>query len=67
MVQFQYTYSYHWTDANNTLIKRWDNTPHFSDMPGFPHHIHHGVTGEVAPGQPMSIFAVLDEIAGGEL
>lgn len=57
------TYSYHWADASNTLIKRWDNTPHFPDMPGFPHHIHYGVTGEVVPGQPMSIFAVLDEIA----
>jgi hypothetical protein len=21
------TYSYHWADANNQLIKRWDNTP----------------------------------------
>ena len=25
------TYSYHWTDANNELIVRWDNTPHFPD------------------------------------
>jgi hypothetical protein len=23
------TYSYHWADASNQLIKRWDNTPHF--------------------------------------
>ena len=23
------TYSYHWADTNNQLIKRWDNTPHF--------------------------------------
>jgi hypothetical protein len=21
------TYSYHWADTNNQLIKRWDNTP----------------------------------------
>ena len=58
------TYSYHWADANNQLIVRWDNTPHFPDLPGFPDHMHDGVTGEVTPGQPMSIFAVLDEIAG---
>jgi len=58
------TYSYHWTDANHELIARWDNTPHFPDLPGFPDHIHDGVTGEVTPGQPMSIFTVLDEIAG---
>jgi len=58
------TYSYHWADANSQLITRWDNTPHFSDLPGFPDHSHDGATGEVTPGQPMSIFTVLDEIAG---
>jgi Family of unknown function (DUF6516) len=57
------TYSYHWADASDQLIKRWDNTPHFPELPGFPDHIHDGATGQVASGQPMSIFAVLDEIA----
>jgi hypothetical protein len=52
-----------WADAANQLITRWDNTPHFPDLPGFPDHIHNGATGEVMPGQPMSIFAVLDAIA----
>lgn len=58
------TYSYHWADANQELIARWDNTPHFPNLPGFPDHMHDGVTGEVTPGHPMSIFTVLDEIAG---
>ena len=58
------TYSYHWVDANNQLITRWDNTPHFPDLPGFPDHRHDGATGEVTTSQPMSIFTVLDEIAG---
>jgi hypothetical protein len=58
------TYSYHWADADNQLIMRWDNTPHFPDLPGFPDHIHNGVAGEVTSGQPMSIFVVLDAIAG---
>ena len=58
------TYSYHWADAANQLIMRWDNTPHFPDLPGFPDHIPDGATGEVRPGQPMSIFTVLDAIAG---
>jgi Family of unknown function (DUF6516) len=61
------TYSYHWANADNELIKRWDNAPHFPDLPGFPDHIHDGATGEVTSGQPMSIFAVLDEIAGRSL
>jgi hypothetical protein len=58
------TYSYHWANANNQLIMRWDNTPHFPGLPGFPDHIHDGATGEVTAGQPMSIFTVLDAIAG---
>ena len=58
------TYSYHWADADNQLIMRWDNTPHLPDLPGFPDHIHNGVAGEVTSGQPMSIFVVLDAIAG---
>lgn len=57
------TYSYHWTDAHGDLIRRWDNTPHFPDLPGFPHHIHDGRTDTVGPGEPVSIFAVLDKIA----
>jgi hypothetical protein len=57
------TYSYHWADADGNLIRRWDNTPHFLDLPGFPHHIHDGCTGLVIPGEPISIFGALDEIA----
>jgi hypothetical protein len=57
------TYSYHWADAQGNLIQRWDNTPHFPNLPGFPHHVHDGRTGAVNPGQPVSIFVVLDEVA----
>ena len=61
------TYSYHWSNADNELIKRWDNAPHYPNLPGFPDHIHDGETGEVTSGQPMSIAAVLAEIAGRSL
>ena len=54
------TYSYQWAAAENHLIKRWDNTPHFPNLPNFPHHIHDGAA--VIPGQPVDIFAVLDQI-----
>jgi hypothetical protein len=57
------TYSYHWADADGNLIRRWDNTPHFPDPPGFPHHIHDGSTDSVAAGKLVSIFLILDEIA----
>jgi hypothetical protein len=58
------TYSYHWAKTNHELIRRWDNTPHHPNLTNFPHHVHDGITGTVLPGYPMSIFAVLDEIAG---
>ena len=56
------TYGYHWADAENHLIKRWDNTPHFPTLPGSPHHIHDGAKDQVIPGRPVSFFAILDEI-----
>lgn len=33
-------YSFHWQDSRNTLIRRWDNAPHHSDISTFPHHKH---------------------------
>ena len=56
------TYSYYWADEGGVIIRRWDNTPHHRELSGFPHHIHeHG--GVLLPGQPVSIFDVLDEIS----
>ena len=56
------TYSYHWADEDGNLIRRWDNTPHFPDLPGFPHHIHDGATSAVTAGAPIDIFQVLKSI-----
>ena len=33
-------YPYHFQRADNALIFRYDNTPHFPDLPSFPHHKH---------------------------
>ena len=33
-------YRYHYQNAKNQLIFRYDNTPHFPDLPSFPHHKH---------------------------
>ncbi len=35
-------YSYHWQNKEKTLIKRWDNAPHYSEIETFPHHLHNG-------------------------
>lgn len=56
------TYSYHWADVDGNLIVRWDNTPHFPELPGFPHHKHDGSTETVQAGKQMSIFKVVEEI-----
>ncbi len=34
------SYRYHFQDKNNTLIFRYDNTPHFPDLATFPNHKH---------------------------
>jgi hypothetical protein len=56
------TYSFHWSDAEEKLVFRWDNAPHYTKLPNYPHHIHDGITNEVTPGKPVMIDDVLDEI-----
>ncbi len=36
----QIDYRYHFQDEKNELILRYDSTPHFPDLPSFPHHKH---------------------------
>ena len=36
----QIDYRYHFQDENNEVIFRYDSTPHFPDLPTFPHHKH---------------------------
>jgi len=55
------TYSYHWSDENDTHLRRWDNTPHFPKLKNFPHHIH-ASDEKVISGKPIDIFGILDEI-----
>ncbi len=56
------TYSYHWSDANHSLICRWDNALHYPTLPNFPHHMHRGEENNVESTEPIHIFAVLDTI-----
>jgi hypothetical protein len=34
------TYAYHYQNAAEALVFRYDNTRHFPDLPNFPHHKH---------------------------
>jgi hypothetical protein len=56
-------YSYHYQRANATLIFRYDDTPHHSDLPGFPHHKHDGGEQNVVPVESPDLPTVLKEIA----
>lgn len=57
-------YRYQWMDPDQVLLRRrWDNTPHFPGLPGFPHHCHVGNDGAVEPSSPMNLTQLLDHIA----
>lgn len=56
-------YRHQWMDAaQSQLRRRWDGTPHYPELPNAPHHVHIASEGNIHPGQPMSILAVLDEL-----
>jgi hypothetical protein len=55
-------YSYHYQAADESLIFRYDDTPHFPDLPNFPHHKHLGHSEKVISAAPPDLTAVLQEI-----
>jgi hypothetical protein len=57
-------YRHQWMDAaQSRLRRRWDGAPHHPDLPQAPHHCHVESEDNVVPGGPMSILAVLAELA----
>ena len=52
-------YRYHYQDEQNRLIFRYDSTPHFPGLPGFPHHRH--TPGGVSPSDKPDIRWVVQE------
>jgi len=52
-------YRYHCQDAQNRLIFRYDNTPHFPDLPSFPHH-KHLPDHVIATEKPMVLRAIAE-------
>ena len=53
-------YSYHYQDAEGDLVFRYDNAPHYLDLPGFPEHRHD--PNGVAPAAAPDLGQVLREI-----
>ena len=52
-------YRYHCQDTQNQLLFRYDSTPHFPDLPGFPHHKH--LPDKVTGGDRPDLIAVIEE------
>jgi len=52
-------YRYHFQDDQNRLIFRYDSTPHFPNLPNFPHHKH--LPSEVISSQKPDLVQVLKE------
>lgn len=55
-------YSYHWQDAQGSLVRRLDNAPHQTNLPFAPHHLHIGSDRvEGFPGNP-DVFEFIDNM-----
>lgn len=59
-------YVYHYMDAANSLIFRYDNTGHHKklNLSTYPHHKHIGSDGSVIAANAPSLAEVLSEIEG---
>ncbi|MEK6616539.1 MAG: DUF6516 family protein, partial [Bacteroidota bacterium] len=57
-------YRYHYQGANEKMIFRWDNAPHFQKIKSFPHHIHIGnkVKESVHPSWDEIFLQVINHI-----
>ncbi|BAZ31218.1 hypothetical protein NIES4074_36900 [Cylindrospermum sp. NIES-4074] len=53
-------YRYHFQNEQNHLIFRYDSTPHFPNLPNFPHHKH--LPDEVIASEKPEIAQVLKEV-----
>jgi hypothetical protein len=53
-------YRYHCQDGKNSLVFRYDNTPHFPDLVSFPHHKH--LPRDVSACEKPGISDVLQEV-----
>ena len=58
----RYMYAYHYQRPDGAFVFRYDNTPHFPDLPTFPHHKHDGSESKVVSTAPPNLQAVLAEI-----
>lgn len=56
------SYSFHWQDAQQQLVKRWDNATHHPHLPHSPHHIHQSDGTVAGNPEPPTLPGILSEI-----
>jgi hypothetical protein len=56
------SYSYHWQNSQQKLLKRWDNAPHHPQAKGYPHHVHEGSEDNILASEPIRLDRLLKEI-----
>lgn len=54
-----FDYSYHWQNADGTLIIRWDNAAHYPSISTHPHHKHVSNEANVESSYEQNLFEVL--------
>jgi hypothetical protein len=57
------SYTYHYQRADGALIFRYDNSPHYPDLPTAPYH-KHLADGKVVEANDPNIADILKEIEG---
>lgn len=55
-------YSFHWQDAQGKIRQRWDNAPHYPNLPNAPHHVHSKNDSVREVMQVPDVFFVVGEI-----
>lgn len=55
-------YRYHCQDAQNRLVFRYDDTPHFPGLPNFPHHKH--LSEHVIATEKPTVLQAIGECGG---
>ena len=53
-------YRHQWMDDSRTILRRrWDCTPHHSEVESFPYHVHVYAEDQVVTGQRIGIIELL--------
>ncbi len=58
----RYAYACHYQRADRALVFRYDDAPHFRNLPTFPHHKHSLSETGVTESDPPNLAIVLGEI-----